>query len=427
MQPRGRERETVRFRRKDGSLVWVDVIARIVEDEHGLPILQASTRDMTDARRALEALQAAEERFRKAFDDAPIGMAIFDLDRRMQRVNSALCELVGYRPEELLGRRADDLSDPEDLKKTSRSLDLLLKGKLPAVSIDKRYIHKDGHTVWAQASVSVMHDADGNPVGLLGQVQDIGPRLRAEEETRRARVAAERANHAKSEFLTRMSHELRTPLHAMLGFAQLLELEELTPGQRESVERILAGGAHLRGLLDDVLDISRIEVGQLLIAPAPVDLARAVDDAVDLLTPLAAERSVEVRAELADGGGVEVLADRQRLEQILLNLISNAIKYGPARSVVEVRGQRRANMARVEVVDQGPGIPAADLDRLFVPFERLSASASAAEGTGLGLALSRNLAAAMGGSIGYTNTGSGSAFWLDLPLADERHATNGRR
>jgi PAS domain S-box-containing protein len=410
-----RERDTVRFRRKDGSWLWVEVVARIGEDDRGEPLLQAATRDMTDARHALEALQSAEERFRTAFDEAPIGMAIFDLERRILRVNAALCELFGRSEEELLGRTADDFTYPQDLPLTTGRIGELRDGDVRSVTIEKRYVRKDGQIIWAQASASTMHDADGNPVGLLGQVEDISVRRAAEEETRVARVAAERANRAKSEFLSRMSHEVRTPLNAVLGFAQLLELEDLEPGQRESVARIIAGGNHLLALINDVLDISRIEAGQLPISVAPVDLPAAVESVVHQLDPMAAARSITVTADLSAVRGAEVLADRRRLEQVLLNLLSNAIKYGPEGSAVGIRGVCGKDTARVNVIDEGPGIRAEDLKRLFVPFERLGADG--VEGTGLGLALSRNLVEAMGGEIGVDSAERGSVFWVELPLA----------
>ena len=404
-----RRRANCRVRHRDGRWVWVEIVARMVRDQHGEPVLQAATRDIGEQQRALEALANAEERFRTAFDEAPIGIAIFGLDRRIQRVNKALCATLGYSPEEVLGMRGRDFTHPDDVEATERELDRLAEGVPGAMRLEKRHRHKDGYEIWSEVTGTLMRDAAGRSIGFLAQVQDITARKLAEQQTREARDAAERANRAKSEFLSRMSHEVRTPLNAVLGFAQLLELEDLDPQQRESVARIITGGHHLLGLINDVLDISRIEAGQLPISLAPVRVERAVNEAVALLAPLARQRSIEVHADLGAAAGLELHADRQRLEQVLLNLISNAIKFGPEGSSVRVTGEARDGQVRIAVIDQGPGIPEPDRARLFVPFERLDAAAHGVEGTGLGLALSRNIIEAMHGAIGVASGPEGGA------------------
>jgi signal transduction histidine kinase/CheY-like chemotaxis protein len=241
---------------------------------------------------------------------------------------------------------------------------------------------------------------------------------RAREEAERAREEAERANAAKSEFLSRMSHELRTPLNAILGFAQLLDLDDLRRDQQEAVHHILSGGRHLHQLINDVLDISRIESGELRISTEPVDLRATVDEVARLLAPLAQERQVRLAWEDADG---VVVADQQRLTQVLLNLVSNGIKYnrrgGQVRVAVEAAGD--GAFRRIIVEDDGPGIPPALQARLFAPFERLGAERTEVQGTGLGLALSKALVEHMGGRMGVeSEPGRGSRFWFELPAAD---------
>jgi len=235
-----------------------------------------------------------------------------------------------------------------------------------------------------------------------------------------AREEAERANHAKSEFLSRMSHELRTPLNAILGFAQLLEMDGLNPEQRDSVAHILKGGRHLLGLIDEVLDISRIESGRLPLSPEPVLASEILLEALDLARPLAAQRSIEFRAVTTEAWNQHVLADRQRLKQVLLNFLSNAVKFNRVGGVVTVSCEHAAaERLRVKVTDTGPGIQAEMIERLFTPFERLGADQSGVEGTGLGLALSKRLVEVMGGAIGVdTAVGRGSIFWVELPRAE---------
>jgi len=244
---------------------------------------------------------------------------------------------------------------------------------------------------------------------------------RAYEELQGARAEADRANRAKSEFLSRMSHELRTPLNAVLGFGQLLEMSTLGPDEQQSVRRIIAAGRHLLELINDVLDIGRIDAGELSLSVEPVRVGNVLTEAAELVQPLADERSVVVLSGHADGYDLQVLADHHRLKQVMLNLLSNAIKYNRQGGTVafgclETDDGRR----RIEVIDTGPGIAQENLDRLFAPFDRIGAEQDAAvEGTGLGLALSRRLVEAMGGTLGVeSEVGSGSTFWVELPPAE---------
>ena len=251
--------------------------------------------------------------------------------------------------------------------------------------------------------------------------RDVTYKAALEQALRDAKEEAELANRAKSEFLSRMSHELRTPLNAILGFGQLLEMEELDEGMRESVDQILKGGRHLLDLINEVLDIARIETGRMSLSLEPVVVDDALSEALDLIRPLARNRNVSLHVESDESSGVACLADRQRLKQVLLNLLSNAVKYNRDEGRVTVRVARiPGGRACVEVRDQGPGIPPEKLARLFTPFDRLGAEQTKVEGIGLGLALSQRLADAMGGAItAQTTVGEGSTFALELPLAEQ--------
>jgi signal transduction histidine kinase/ActR/RegA family two-component response regulator len=238
-------------------------------------------------------------------------------------------------------------------------------------------------------------------------------------ERRRAEEDASRANRAKSEFLSRMSHELRTPLNGILGFAQLLEMDASEPAEQESVSHILKGGRHLLALIDEVLDISRIEAGRLPISLEPVLVGDTVRTALDLVRPQAAARDVALGGDAGDDER-HVTADRQRLQQVLLNLLSNAVKYNRQGGAVTVSSATRpGGRIAIAVADTGMGIPEAMLDRLFTPFDRLGAEQSDVQGTGLGLALSRRLVEAMGGQLLVeSRPGTGSTFIVELPAAE---------
>ena len=233
----------------------------------------------------------------------------------------------------------------------------------------------------------------------------------------RAEEAATSANHAKSEFLSRMSHELRTPLNGILGFAQLLERELEQPQQREGVAHILKGGRHLLGLINEILDIARIEAGKFSVSLEPVETSEVIASALDLVRPQAAARGIGLSIAVVWRG--HVMADRQRLQQVLLNLLSNAVKYNRPEGVVTVSCDRTpSGTCRLAVTDTGLGIAPERMPRLFTPFDRLGVQDGSIEGTGLGLALSKGLVEMMGGTLSAASTpGTGSTFSLELPIA----------
>ncbi|MEO2108723.1 MAG: HAMP domain-containing sensor histidine kinase [Actinomycetota bacterium] len=248
-------------------------------------------------------------------------------------------------------------------------------------------------------------------------------RMEAMTRAQAALVAAQeeavRANDAKTAFLSRTSHELRTPLNAILGFGQVLEdAPELSDRDRDAAGRIVRAGRHLLRLIDEVLDLSRIEAGTVALRPEAVDAAGVMAESIELVLPSARERRVRVHTET--GGGVTVRADRQRLRQVLLNLLVNAVKYtDPDTSVTLQCTQPSTDVVRFSVVDDGPGIPLDLQERLFEPFDRLGAEGGAVEGTGLGLVVSRELVHAMDGHMGVRSApGQGSTFWVDLPAVD---------
>jgi nitrogen-specific signal transduction histidine kinase/CheY-like chemotaxis protein len=268
-------------------------------------------------------------------------------------------------------------------------------------------------------TLSPLRGEGGETVGVSLIARDVTESLRAEREAMEARAEAERANRAKSEFLSRMSHELRTPLNAILGFGQLLQLDETDERRKENVAHILRGGSHLLDLINEVLDISRIESGTMTVSVEPVSVDEMLDEARTLVAPLAAERSIDMDTQLPEGPPVWVAADRQRLKQVLLNLLSNAVKYnrpnGSITLAVKPDGDGRV---RILVSDSGFGIPEKLTDRLFTPFDRLGAEQSKVEGTGLGLALTKSLVEAMGGTIEVeSEEGQGSTFIVELALA----------
>jgi PAS domain S-box-containing protein len=284
------------------------------------------------------------------------------------------------------------------------------------------YVRNDAKPEGMFASVSVrpLKDDSGEIKGGVAVVRDITLSKSGEAMLHQAKEEAERANRAKSEFLSRMSHELRTPLNSILGFAQLLALADLAVQQQNNVQQILKGGYHLLELINEVLDLARIEAGRLSLSPEPVQIKEAVKEALDLIRPIASTQNITLSADLSAHGDRFVQADRQRLKQVLLNFLSNAIKFNRSNGLVVLRCEAAGSQRlRVEVADTGSGIDAEGLKKIFIPFERLGADRNAVGGTGLGLALSKRMIEAMAGTIGVESTlGVGSRFYIELPLVD---------
>ncbi len=271
--------------------------------------------------------------------------------------------------------------------------------------------------LWLAASATPLTDASHRVRGAVGVFSDVTERRKTADALSQAKEEAERANRAKSEFLSRMSHELRTPLNAILGFAQLLQMARLADNNQDSVEQILRGGRHLLDLINEVLDIARIESGHLSLSLERFAASDAVQEAVTLVEPQAAKQKIQLYIEAGPAWRLHVNADRQRFKQVFLNLLSNAVKYNRECGSVRIAAETRESCLRVSVTDTGPGIAPEKIGLLFSPFERLGAEHGGVEGTGIGLALSKRLVEAMAGRIGVASeAGQGTTFWIEFPI-----------
>lgn len=341
------------------------------------------------------------------------GFFITDQHGRLLDSNAVYCAMLGYSRDEMLHFRIADLEAIEKPEEIAAHIDKIMRTGHDR--FDTRHRRKDGSLLDVEVNVTMAELGGEN--FFYAFVHDISQRKQAEASLISARDEAERSNAAKSDFLSRMSHELRTPLNAIIGFAQLLEMSDRTvlgEQQADHVREILLAGRHLLAQINEVLDLSRIESGHIELKPAALPIARLADDCIAQLRPLADARSITIESTL--DGQLTVLADATRVRQVLLNLLSNAIKYNHAGGTILITAMPDADNLRIEVQDSGRGIPPAQIDRLFKPFERLESAYDGIEGTGIGLALVKKLVEAMGGAIGVESTpGVGSRFWFSLP------------
>jgi len=399
----------------------------------------------------------AQPDFQTLFEAAPGLYLVLDPDLRIVAVSDAYLAATMTRRDEITGRGIFDVfpDNPDDPAATGvsnlrASLDRVRQRRIPdTMAVQKYDIRRpeeegggfevrywspvnspvlDGrkqlayiiHRVEDVTEFVRLREHDTEQAALTSELRERAEKMEAEilrrsVELQETNAALRAANEAKNEFLSRMSHELRTPLTAITGFSELLSLSGLDEQQRRWVGLMVKAGEHLLALVDEVLDLSRIESGQLSISLEAVDLLGLVEEALELMQPLASSHGVTIQPPETQEYSGYVLADRQRLKQVLINLISNAIKFNNQGGEVRLSMSPLNGRIRVVVADTGPGIDEAAQAKLFVPFERLDAAASGVEGTGLGLALSRTLVEAMGGSIGVTSApGNGSTFWVEL-------------
>jgi len=369
----------------------------------------------------LERRQRADGRFRELLEAAPDAMVIVDPKGRIALINAQTESLFGYGRAELLGRPVEILMperyrQPHGAHFTEYRANPRVRPMGQALELPGR--RKDGSEFPVEISLSPLPNQDH--ILMSAAIRDVSRRKAVEAELVEARRTAEAASAAKSTFLAGMSHELRTPLNAVIGFAQMLELdcERLSPKQRDYVQYIITGGHHLLELVSQVLDLASIEAGRLKLTLGRVNVRKAVEEARQTMLPLAQNAGIALDLQ-APAVLPAIRVDEMRLRQVLLNLVSNAIKYNRPGGTVSLTSIVRPGCVRLTVADTGTGIPPERQAEIFTPFQRLGAERRGVEGTGIGLALSRQLVEAMHGTIGFVSVpGSGSSFWVEFPCAE---------
>jgi PAS domain S-box-containing protein len=416
------------LKRKDGSFVPCEVSANILGDGRW----QAFIRDITERRRitkereeafgreliAREQAEAAnaqlresEERFRLTIEEAPIGMALVALDGRFERVNHMLCEITGYTAEELVRLTFRDITHPDDLAMDVELARQLANGDIPRYQLEKRYIRKDGSIVFIVLSASILRGPEGDARYYIVRVEDISARKRAEE-------ALERAVAARDDVLGIVAHDLRNPLGVILMQASLLERSGPEPERRDQRPRemILRSAKRMNRLIQDLLDVSLAEAGQLKVNPARISTGQLVRDAVEAQAALATASNLTLRLDVANDVP-DIQGDYDRLMQVFENLIGNAIKFTPSGGRITVAALARTGDVRFSVADTGAGIAPEGLAHIFDRFWQGKTHARRL-GAGLGLPITRGIVLAHGGRIWAESTmGQGTTLFFTIPLA----------
>lgn len=404
--------ETIRIT-KDGLDVDVALTISPVHDRDGAVIGAATiARDITARKRVEAKLHEIDQRFRSAFDAAAIGMALVGLDGRFLQVNPSLCLIVGYTEQELLGLTFQVITHPDDLEADLNLVQQLADGLIPNYSMEKRYFHKNGTTIWIMLSVSLVRTDSGAPLYFVSQIQDV--------------TRAREAERLKDEFVSTVSHELRTPLTSISGYVDLL-LDgadgEVSGTTLHFLTIVQQNSRRLSALVNDLLDMSRIDAGQIGLQQGNVDLAIQLQEVATAFAPQVAAKRQTLRLELPEPLP-HIWADVQRSTQIFTNLVSNAHKYTPEGGSITISAVPEVDAVRIDVTDSGIGLSNEEQERLFTRFFRAGHRAARAErGTGLGLAITRALVELHGGTIFVRSApDQGSTFSVTLPMRESHTA-----
>ncbi len=419
-------------RRKDGSLYYEEeTITPVLDSQGNISSFIAIKIDISERKKLYQELADEKRRLADIIKGTNAGTWEWNIQTGETIFNDRWAEMLGYTLAEISPLNIETwrkYSHADDLKVSNELLKKHFTKELSYHSFESRMRHKNGDWIWVLDRGKVHEwDSDGKPLQMSGTHQDITEQKRVEKALLKAKSEAEKANQAKSEFLSRMSHELRTPMNSILGFAQLLDMGELKPLHKKGVSHILNNGRHLLDLINEVLDIAGIEAGRQLLTPEPVLLSGIIREVIEVVHVAAVKNNVKLQHVDSLANRHFVMADKLRLKQVLLNLTSNAIKYNREGGSVIIKTELKQtiipeiSLVRISVSDTGHGINPEDIEKLFLPFERIGAEKTGIEGTGLGLMVVKKLMDAMGGCVGIESVpGEGSNFWIELPHFAEK-------
>ena len=407
------------LRRADGVLRDVMSRADCQRDETGRIIAVVGVfQDVTDHNNTVSAVRKSQQQYKLLADHVGDAIARVGLDGSGIYVSPAMERLLGYTPAEMARKKPHEYLLDEDQHLVLAAFAEMGAG-VEERTLQYRVVHKLGHAIWVENRLRLVRDETGKPIELVAAIRDISERKRLEDELRVSQIEAQAAAAAKSDFLANMSHELRTPLTSILGFSDLAAAQaDISSSTRRFLDRVRDGSRALLCTVNDILDFSKLEAGQVKISPVPACPAALCRATLDLMAPQAAAKDLELKFVCDTPTDLWVVIDPDRVRQVLLNLIGNAVKFTQAGTVSVRLGYNEAGgQLQIEVIDTGPGIAAENQARLFQRFSQIDGTlARQAGGTGLGLAICKGLIEAMGGSVGVTSQlGLGSCFRLQIP------------
>ena len=423
---------SVRILRPNGEIRHVIARSMVEQDANGQVIARFGTCcDVTELKEAEAAARRSETRYRFLADNAPDMISRTSLTGAPLYVSPGSVRVFGHSPEEMQRQNAQEMVHPDDFGRVMSAIFSLIEERKSRLAepLCYRARHQDGRWIWIEANPTLVFDDDGEPVEFIDVVRDVTQTKTFEAELDEARVKAEAAAAAKSSFLANMSHELRTPLTSIIGFSRLLgERDELAQESRRYARRILDASEALLAIINDVLDFSKLEAGQAKLEIQPMSVQQLVDETTGLVAIQAAAKGLELRADLDPKTPALIGGDTARLRQVLLNFLSNAVKFTDAGSITirtQWKGRRRSGRLKVQVVDTGAGIAPESVGRLFERFSQAEVSINRTHGgTGLGLAICKGMVELMGGQVGVdTVPGQGSTFWLEIPASAAKAQT----
>ncbi|MDX1812391.1 MAG: PAS domain-containing protein, partial [Gammaproteobacteria bacterium] len=374
--------------------------------------------DNTGTSNLLKKLQLSEDRFIKSQRFANIGVWDWDITTNDLYWSEQVPLLMGYEPGEIDVKFENFLKiiHPDDRKFVQEAIHACVEFDME-YNIEHRILCPDGGERWLQEIGDVVRDEDGNAIRMVGVTLNISARKKSEAALIASELRAAQANKAKSQFLSNMSHELRTPLNAVLGFTQLLQFDdELNQLQRNTLNDIYKAGNHLLNLINEVLDLSRIESDNLKIEIEYLELTEILAENIALIEPTIAQSNLSLDYKLDNLEGIYIYGDRTRITQVLTNLLSNAVKYNKPNGKISLYFEEKNNKVRIYIQDTGNGIPDEQQKNVFQAFNRLGAENSAIEGTGIGLVITKNLVELQSGHMGFeSKEGVGTTFWVEFP------------
>lgn len=408
----------------DNSIRHIQAFGKLIRDT-GRPLrLIGTAQDMTERKRAEKALRESEAHLKAIFESAAVGIVLTDAEEHFFQCNATWLEMTGYTRKELCQLTYGAITHPDDGKSCHQYYKSLATGLNNNYRVEKRLIRKDGTYFWADVSLTMIHDQNQQFEAAIGVIVNIDERKQAETKLKQAKETAEIANRAKSTFLANMSHELRTPLNAILGYAQIFQRDtRLTNEQQEGIDTIHRNGEYLLTLINDILDLAKIEADRVELYNVAFRLDDFLDDIIKLFKIRAEQKEIRFEYQKLTSLPSIVYADDKRLRQILINLLSNAVKFTQQGRVI-LKISYAHGKIQFQVEDTGIGIAADEIDKICLPFQQVGDQNYRAQGTGLGLSITKKLVDMMNGQLHVTSVlGKGSTFWVELDLPENNQAS----